>query len=127
MSDANSTQLDLVNHPPHYRKHPSGVEAIYICEQLPYHLGQALKYVLRAPYKDSRKQDLLKAMWYLDRYQNPANHGSWEHMQRFVLANNDPLINLILSAEGDSEEFGFTAVEEALQILQALVDAADLR
>lgn len=30
-------------------------------------MGNALKYVLRAPYKDSERADLEKALWYLER------------------------------------------------------------
>ena len=30
-------------------------------------IGNAIKYILRAPYKGNEKQDLEKAKWYLDR------------------------------------------------------------
>ena len=60
--------MDMVNHPPHYTRGP--VEVIEIIEgfNLPYHLGNVIKYVLRAGYKGDARQDLLKARWYLDRY-----------------------------------------------------------
>lgn len=58
---------DLVNQPPHYRR--GGMEAIDAIEafELDYHLGNAVKYILRAGHKDDIKQDIAKARWYLDR------------------------------------------------------------
>ena len=59
---------DLVNHPPHYTH--GDIEAIDVIEDwdLPYHLGQVVKYVCRAEHKGSTIQDLEKARWYLDRH-----------------------------------------------------------
>lgn len=39
---------DPVNHPKHYNSHPSGIEAIVICEHTDFCLGNAIKYILRA-------------------------------------------------------------------------------
>lgn len=58
---------DPVNHPDHYNAHPSGVEAIEICEHLSFCVGTAVKYVWRAGEKGSRQEDLQKAVWYLER------------------------------------------------------------
>ena len=60
---------DPVNHPSHYQA--NGLEAIDVIEafELPYHLGNVVKYVLRAGRKnDSPEEDLRKARWYLDRW-----------------------------------------------------------
>ena len=76
---------DMVNHPPHYQQHASGVEAIEICEQLPYHLAQAMRYVLRHEHKGNPRQDLEKALWYLDRRRGDAR-GSREELDRFIEA-----------------------------------------
>lgn len=59
---------DLVNHPPHY-KSVNGLEAIDVIEGfgLGFHLGNVVKYILRAGRKDGVLQDLRKARWYLDR------------------------------------------------------------
>lgn len=59
--------VDLVNKPPHYRAHGSGVECIDITEHLSFCLGNAIKYLWRADQKGSRTQDLQKAAWYLHR------------------------------------------------------------
>ncbi len=58
---------DPVNHPVHYCSHPSGVEVIQITEHMPFNTGNAVKYILRAPYTGKQRQDLEKARWYLDR------------------------------------------------------------
>jgi Tfp pilus assembly protein PilF len=62
---------DLVNHPEHYRSQ-GGLEAINVIESfsLNFHLGNAVKYILRAGKKDNEIQDLRKAMWYLKRQLN---------------------------------------------------------
>lgn len=59
---------DPVNHPDHYRSHPSGVECIAITEHMNFNLGNAMKYIWRAGLKDSDPtQDLQKARWYVER------------------------------------------------------------
>jgi hypothetical protein len=60
---------DLINHPPHYTHHPSGVECIDITEHMNFNLGNAVKYVWRAGLKPGTEtlDDLRKARWYLDR------------------------------------------------------------
>ena len=58
---------DLVNHPPHYTSHPSGVECIDVVEHMGFNLGCAIKYIWRADEKGNALQDLEKARWYIDR------------------------------------------------------------
>ncbi len=59
---------DVVNHPSHYTR--GNIEVIDFIEdqQLPYHLGNVVKYVARAGYKGDIVEDLKKAQWYLNRY-----------------------------------------------------------
>ena len=61
---------DPVNHPAHYTC--GSIEVIDVIEglMLPYHLGNAVKYIARAGRKDKNKiaEDLKKAIWYLNRY-----------------------------------------------------------
>jgi hypothetical protein len=56
-----------VKHPKHYNNHPSGVEAIDLCEVLSFNVGSAFKYVFRRDDKVNLIQDLQKARWYLVR------------------------------------------------------------
>ena len=58
---------DMVNHPPHYNSHPSGVECIQITEHMGFCLGNAVKYIWRAGLKTDAVEDLEKARWYLER------------------------------------------------------------
>ena len=61
---------DNVNHPAHYTF--GSIEVIDVIEGLllPYHLGNAVKYIARAGRKDPTKteEDLRKAIWYINRY-----------------------------------------------------------
>jgi hypothetical protein len=59
-------EKDKVNHPPHYTKHPSGVECIQITEHMNFNLGNAMKYIWRADLKNGL-EDLRKAQWYIKR------------------------------------------------------------
>jgi len=58
---------DLVNRPPHYMKHPSGVECIEITEHMNFCRGNAIKYIWRAGEKGDAITDLQKAKWYVER------------------------------------------------------------
>lgn len=61
-------KVDMVNKPPHYRQHPSGIECIEITEHMNFCLGNAIKYIWRADLKsDDPVQDLEKAVVYLKR------------------------------------------------------------
>ena len=61
---------EMINHPEHYLKE-SGFEVIDVIEawNLNFSLGNALKYIARAGKKDpeKQKQDLEKAVWYIER------------------------------------------------------------
>jgi len=59
--------IDLVNHPPHYTVHPSGVECITIVEHMPFNIGNAVKYLWRAGHKGDVLEDLRKAEFYVKR------------------------------------------------------------
>lgn len=58
---------DIVNHPPHYTSHGSGVECIQITEHMGFNLGNALKYIWRCDLKKDAIEDLRKAKWYIER------------------------------------------------------------
>lgn len=59
---------DPVNHPDHYTR--GGIETIDVIEAkgLGFHLGNAVKYLLRAGHKGDAVEDVKKARWYLDRW-----------------------------------------------------------
>lgn len=56
-----------MNHPRHYRSHPSGVECIDVVEHLNFCCGNAVKYLWRSDEKGKLLEDTRKALWYLER------------------------------------------------------------
>ena len=56
----------MVNRPPHYKNHASGVECIEITRHMNFNLGNAVKYIWRADMKGNALEDLKKAAWYLE-------------------------------------------------------------
>ena len=73
-NEVKSNNVDMVNHPPHYTSHPSGVECITITRHYCFSIGNAIKYLWRAGLKkdisleDKQKEieDLEKAIWYIN-------------------------------------------------------------
>lgn len=61
-------EVKVIDHPAHYNQHNPEVIEIIENYNLGFHLGNAIKYILRAPYKGDTRGDLQKAIWYLDRY-----------------------------------------------------------
>ena len=58
---------DVVNRPPHYTEHPSGIECIQVTEHMGFNLGNAIKYIWRCDLKKDAIEDLKKAKWYIER------------------------------------------------------------
>lgn len=66
---------DMVNHPSHYAETDLPAEVIDIIEptvknypsEVGYHIGNVIKYLLRAPYKNNLNEDVSKAEFYLKR------------------------------------------------------------
>lgn len=61
-----SDKPDAVNHPNHYKKHPSGIECIQVTEHMGFNIGNAVKYLWRHEHKGGL-EDLKKARWYIER------------------------------------------------------------
>lgn len=68
VSVALAPEPDDINHPSHYTQ--GSIEPIDVIEDwdLPYHLGNVIKYIARYRFKGSSKKDLDKASWYLKRF-----------------------------------------------------------
>ena len=56
--------MNAIN-PPHYQKHPSGLQCISVVRDQGYLIGNTVKYLWRAGYKGDRLEDLQKAWQYL--------------------------------------------------------------
>jgi hypothetical protein len=56
----------FIDHPEHYQS--DGIEVIDIIDNfnLNFNLGNSIKYILRAEKKGNKKQDLEKAIWYIN-------------------------------------------------------------
>lgn len=67
LGTSNKSFSDVVNHPAHYKV--GGIETIDFIEakKLSYNLGNVVKYITRADHKGSKRIDLEKARWYLNR------------------------------------------------------------
>lgn len=57
--------MNAVDHPQHYNKFSH--EVIDLVKDMGFCQGNALKYILRAPFKGHFAEDLRKAAWYLRR------------------------------------------------------------
>jgi len=69
-------EANLIDHPGHYNH--GKYEAIDVIEDwnLDFHCGNALKYIARHSYKENPKQDIEKAIWYLQRYLETLDENS---------------------------------------------------
>jgi len=61
-----TTKKDMVNHPPHYIKHPSGIECKDVIKYFDACSAQAIKYIWRHEHKGSSIEDLKKAMFWIN-------------------------------------------------------------
>ncbi len=68
--------VDMVNQPPHYKAHPSGVECIQITEHMNFNLGNALKYLFRHKLKNG-VEDLKKCVWYINNEVSRMSNEDW--------------------------------------------------
>lgn len=74
--------------PPHYQKHPSGIECIEVTRHMNFNLGNVVKYLWRAEHKDAHLQDLKKAAWYLaDEIRRLEYIATAANIDRVVLKN----------------------------------------
>tara|TARA_R100001463_G_scaffold28031_1_gene64506 strand:+ start:271 stop:546 length:276 start_codon:yes stop_codon:yes gene_type:complete len=77
-----------MEHPPHYTRGTIEVWDYIRDQGLNYHLGNAIKYISRAGFKDneSKQKDLKKAIHYLtnelqhiERTSNPISDSVWDY------------------------------------------------
>lgn len=61
------SQDEAVNHPSHYTQIVPGIECIEVTQHMTFLRGNAIKYLWRAGAKGNTKQDLEKAVWYIQR------------------------------------------------------------
>ena len=69
---ADGEALEMVSHPDHYGGKENLYEAINVIEawDLDFHCGSVVKYIARHKKKGHPKEDIDKAIWYLERYRD---------------------------------------------------------
>lgn len=88
----------------HYKSHPSGIEAIEITQYESFLRGNIIKYIMRAPYKGSEYEDLLKAAQYLEwEIERVEEERFWERFDNTVVKDRLEELNRMRS-EWDSDE-----------------------
>lgn len=94
--------MSNINHPKHYNQ--GTIEPITFIEDqsLGFHLGNVVKYICRSKYKGNEYEDLLKALWYLERHiQNvEASHDRSTNNSKNVTS-----FNRKLEEAGNFEQF----------------------
>lgn len=74
---------DNVNRPSHYTQR--SVECITIAQHLPFALGNAFKYIWRYEHKNNPIEDLSKALFYLEHFNNNrVNAPGWQDAARLM-------------------------------------------
>jgi hypothetical protein len=61
------SNINEINHPIHYNKHPADIECIDVVEHMSFNIGNAIKYLWRAEHKENFETDMQKAIWYINR------------------------------------------------------------
>lgn len=97
---------DSVNHPSHYIDASVMLEPIELTSRLDSCIGQAIQYVMRAPYKGTEEEDLKKAVFYLKKskeliipwtkYRNQKNI-IYVLAKQFANRSKDPLTRNVLN------------------------------
>ena len=87
---------DNVNHPSHYMAYK--LEVINLTSLLDFNLGNAVKYILRAPFKGHFVEDLEKAKWYLTHEHTGSSSCVPYVAKKLAKEYNDPLVEMLLEA-----------------------------
>lgn len=138
---------EMVDHPTHYQTE-AGIEAIDVIEQyaLGFHLGNAMKYLLRAGRKnEDAATDLRKAVWYLVRWMDgidsrhgveypSADHGDyggseWRTPEDIVAAfeltgSRGQAVLHILGVAADDDDRPDASIRSALMCVESELEAS---
>ena len=109
---------EQVNHPTHYNTGKIEVIEIIEDQRLGFHLGNAVKYILRAGKKDPTKtiEDLQKAKWYLERK---------TELLKAERETRDPTRPNDMNPRADLKEFFNRLSHDVVQAINELPGSAD--
>lgn len=123
------TKNDPVSHPAHYTSYPH--EVIELTEHLGFCLGNAVKYILRAPFKGNELQDLKKARWYIERIVESGNgfaseilinDEDFEMFHELVKTYKNEIVeHLVVAAMEENDGYADADVDYALELLDARI------
>lgn len=129
-----SNEIDATN--PSYYRSEGNVQLIELIRLMPFSIGNAIKYVYRNERKANPREDVTKALWYLEDYsRNPVAmdepisastvasvlHGCQPWERRAVVA----LVNVYSATQLDwSKVRTAEAVERAREMLQNRIESA---
>ena len=123
---------EKVDHPPHYNQHLSGVEAIVVCERLPFNLGTAWKYLFRAGHKpgEALDDDLHKTRWYIARETQRKEIEEHEWKSTLIQVRNADRVSPLSALteaylDHRDDTFARELTNERAQMTYRLLDAFD--
>lgn len=117
---------DLINHPSHYNQYE-----FEVCEltcAMGFSLGNAVKYILRAPYKGDEVSDLQKAVWYINNLLAIPAEERCRQLLRFIEPeliysfDNLTVANLIRACELGNSDILYMCREHLENRIKKLVD-----
>lgn len=120
---ATPAPIDMVNHPPHYTGHPSGIEAIDIGRHLTADWFNAFKYIFRCDLKNGR-QDVEKALWYAKdgvEHKMSVHAPTWgpqpdARLREVIVAEADPdKVRFFCSIRMNNGEWALRDIEKILE------------
>ena len=116
---------DPVNHPSHYCTYKR--EVIELTRYLDFTVGNAVKYILRAPFKGNYLQDMQKALWYI-RDENTQKSAVITYRAREVAKDfENPIVSALLDALPVSRfDCACGEVTARLNVLESMIEKAML-
>lgn len=112
-------EFDPVQRPEHYNRHPSGVQPIDLAEHLTYNFGSALKYCWRRDLKGATRQDLEKALWFLQRQDRLLCLLPAYPTRQMVLPGSEAVVGVLAKRVQDQ-----TSADDLLhRVMQVLIEA----
>lgn len=117
---------DMVNHPKHYTAYAR--EVIDLTSLLDFTLGNAVKYILRAPFKGNFEQDMKKAVWYLNHEHTRLRSLVPEKAIYVVLDYEHPLVTKLIMAfpsrrDGECRKSVIAVIDEVIAEIEASLQA----
>lgn len=107
--------MSAVNHPDHYNQYE--VEVIELIRYMDFDSGNAIKYILRAPFKGNMIQDLEKAIWYARDF---ADHYKLKYVRIFGRKKYAKLSDIVSYYVAKVEDSKIPASLELGNLIQTL-------